>query len=137
VLEAKEGLALNNGTQVITGIGVLAQLAAERAADTADVAGAMSLEALRGTPDAFDDAIQRIRPHVGQRTTAERLRRLLADSEIRESHRHGDPRVQDAYSIRCMPQVHGAARNGLAYVRGVLEVEINSVTGSFRRTGGS
>jgi histidine ammonia-lyase len=128
VLEAKEGLALNNGTQVITGIGALAQLAAERAADTADVAGAMSLEALRGTPDAFDDAIQRIRPHVGQRQTAERLRRLLADSEIRESHRHGDPRVQDAYSLRCMPQVHGAARNGLAYVRGVLEVEINSVT---------
>jgi histidine ammonia-lyase len=128
VLEAKEGLALNNGTQVITGIGVLAQLAAERAADTADVAGAMSLEALRGTPDAFDDAIQRIRPHAGQRATAERLRRLLDDSEIRESHRHGDPRVQDAYSLRCMPQVHGAARNGLAYVRGVLGVEINSVT---------
>jgi histidine ammonia-lyase len=128
VLEAKEGLALNNGTQVITGLGVLALLAAERAVDTAEVAGAMSLEALRGTPDAFDEAIQRIRPHAGQRTTAAMLRALLADSEIRESHRHGDPRVQDAYSIRCMPQVHGAARNALAYVRGVLEVEVNSVT---------
>jgi histidine ammonia-lyase len=88
----------------------------------------MSLEALRGTPDAFDEAIQRIRPHAGQRESAAKLRALLAHSEIRESHRHGDPRVQDAYSLRCMPQVHGAARNALAYARGVLEVEANSVT---------
>ncbi len=128
VLEAKEGLALNNGTQVQTGIGALALLAAERAVETAEVAGAMSLEGLRGTPDAFDEAIQRARPQPGQLRSAERLRALLADSEIRESHRHGDPRVQDAYSLRCMPQVHGAARQALAYVRQVLEVEANSAT---------
>jgi histidine ammonia-lyase len=127
-LEAKEGLALINGTQVQTGIGVLALLGAERALETAEVAGAASLEALRGTPDAFDEAIQRVRPHPGQITSAERLRALLRDSEIRESHRHGDPRVQDAYSLRCMPQVHGAARNALAYARSVLEIEINAVT---------
>src|SRR5690606_19863637 len=78
--------------------------------------------------DAFDEAIQRVRPRAGQATSAARLRGLLAGSEIRESHRHGDPRVQDAYSIRCMPQVHGAARQGLAYVRSVLEVEVNSAT---------
>ena len=127
-LEAKEGLALINGTQVMTGIGALALVAAERALDTAEVAGAMSLEALRGTPDAFDEAIQRVRPQPGQVTSARMLRALLADSEVRESHRHGDPRVQDAYSLRCMPQVHGAARQGLAYVRAVLETELNSVT---------
>ncbi len=127
-LQAKEGLALNNGTQVQTGVGVLALLAAERAVETAEVSGAMSLEGLRGTPDAFDEAIQRVRPHPGQGTSAARLRALLAGSEIRESHRHGDPRVQDAYSLRCMPQVHGAARQALAYVRQVLEVEANSAT---------
>jgi len=128
VLEAKEGLALNNGTQVMTGIGTLALLRAERAVETAEVAGAMSLEALRGTPDAFDESIQRLRPHPGQVESAARLRALLRDSEIRESHRHGDPRVQDAYSLRCMPQVHGAARAGIAYIRSVLSTEINSVT---------
>ena len=128
VLEAKEGLALNNGTQVHTGIGVLALLRAERALESLEVAGAMSLEGLRGTPDAFDENIQRIRPQPGQLVSASRLRTLLANSEIRESHRHGDPRVQDAYSLRCMPQVHGAARQALQYVRQVLEVEVNSAT---------
>jgi histidine ammonia-lyase len=128
VLQAKEGLALNNGTQAMTGIGALALLAAERLADTADVAGAMSLEGLRGTPDAFHPAIQRARPHPGQLASAERLRALLAESEIRESHRHNDPRVQDAYALRCMPQVHGAARNAFTYIRSVLEVEANSAT---------
>lgn len=128
VLEAKEGLALNNGTQVIAGIGALALLAAQRAVDTAEVAGAMSLEALRGTPDAFDEAIQRVRPHPGQQESATKLRGLLQGSQIRESHRVGDPRVQDAYSLRCMPQVHGAARQGLRYIRDVVEVEINSAT---------
>lgn len=127
-LEAKEGLALNNGTQVMTGVGILALLRAERAVEAAEVAGAMSLEALTGTPDAFDPLIQAARPHPGQITSAERLRRLLRDSEIRESHRYGDPRVQDAYSLRCMPQVHGAARQGLAFVRQVLEIEANSAT---------
>ncbi|HSJ08434.1 MAG TPA: histidine ammonia-lyase [Longimicrobiales bacterium] len=128
VLEAKEGLALNNGTQVHTGIGILALLRAERVLETLEVAGAMSLEGLRGSPDAFDVAIQRVRPQRGQQVSAARLRTLLADSEIRESHRHGDPRVQDAYSLRCMPQVHGAARQALGFVREVLEAEANSAT---------
>ncbi|HEV2129615.1 MAG TPA: histidine ammonia-lyase, partial [Longimicrobiaceae bacterium] len=127
-LRAKEGLALNNGTQVMTGLGALALLRAERAVEAAEVAGAMTLEGLRGTPDAFHPAIMRARPHPGQLASAERLRRLLAGSEIRESHRLGDPRVQDAYAIRCMPQVHGAARNAFAYIRGVLETEANSAT---------
>jgi histidine ammonia-lyase len=128
VLEAKEGLALNNGTQAMTGVGLLALLAAERALETAEVAGAMSLEGLRGTPDAFHAELQRVRPQPGQGISAARLRTLLADSEIRESHRENDPRVQDAYSLRCMPQVHGAARQALGYVRSVLEVEAVSAT---------
>ncbi|HET9439253.1 MAG TPA: histidine ammonia-lyase [Longimicrobiales bacterium] len=128
VLEAKEGLALNNGTQVQTGIGILAFCDVRRALETAEVAGAMSLEGLRGTPDAFHEAIQRARPQPGQVESAARLRALLADSEIRESHRENDPRVQDAYSLRCMPQVHGAARQALGYIARVLETEANSAT---------
>jgi len=127
-LEAKEGLALINGTQATTALGVLALRAAERAVDTADVAGAMSLEALMGTPDAFAPEIQEARPHPGQARSAARLRALLADSEIRESHRHGDPRVQDAYALRCMPQVHGAAREALGHVHRILQTEANSAT---------
>lgn len=127
-LGAKEGLALINGTQATAGLGILALLAAEVAVETAEVAGAMSLEGVKGTPEAFRAEIHRLRPHPGQGTSAARLRALLADSEIRESHRHGDPRIQDAYSIRCMPQVHGAAREVLGYVRSVLEREANSVT---------
>jgi histidine ammonia-lyase len=127
-LQAKEGLALNNGTQAMAGIGALLLRGAERAVRTADVAGAMTLEALRGTPDAFHPAIMRARPHAGQAAAAEHLRELLADSEIRESHRYDDPRVQDAYTLRCMPQVHGAARNALTYIAQVLETEANSAT---------
>ncbi len=127
-LEAKEGLALINGTQATTGLGILALRAAERAVETADVAGAMSLEALLGTPEAFRREVQDARPHAGQATSAARLRALLRDSEIRESHRLGDTRVQDAYALRCMPQVHGAAREALAYVRRILETEANSAT---------
>jgi histidine ammonia-lyase len=127
-LEAKEGLALNNGTQVMTGIGILAFQDIARAVEIAEVAGAMSLEGLRGTPDAFHAAIQRARPHAGQIESAARLRALLQNSEIRESHRENDPRVQDAYSLRCMPQVHGAARAALMYVQQVLETEANSAT---------
>ncbi len=127
-LEAKEGLSLINGTQATTGLGILALLAAERAVETAEVAGAMSLEALLGTPEAFRAEIQDARPHKGQATSARRLRHLLRDSQIRESHRDGDPRVQDAYALRCMPQVHGACREALRYVRGILEVEANSAT---------
>jgi histidine ammonia-lyase len=127
-LEAKEGIALNNGTQVQTGIGILAFRDVERAIETLEVAGAMSLEGLRGTPDAFHAAIQRARPHLGQAESASRLRCLLQSSEIRESHRTNDPRVQDAYSLRCMPQVHGAARQALSYIEQVLAVEANSAT---------
>lgn len=127
-LGAKEGLALINGTQATTGLGALALRAAERAVETAEVAGVTSLEGLRGTPEAFRPEVQEVRPHPGQARSAARLRSLMAGSEIRESHRHGDPRVQDAYSIRCMPQVHGAARDTLAHVRRVLETEVNSAT---------
>jgi histidine ammonia-lyase len=127
-LREKEGLALINGTQATAGQGVLALLRAETALETAEVAGAMSIEGLMGTPTPFDERVHASRPHPGQITSAARLRALLADSEIRESHRHGDPRVHDAYSLRCMPQVHGAAREVMGFVRRVLEVEINSST---------
>ena len=130
VLEAKEGLALLNGTQAMSSVGGLALIAADRLANAVDVTGAMSLEALRGTPSAFDHKIQAVRPHPGQMKSARRLRELIDGSEIRESHRdHAvDPRVQDAYSLRCMPQVHGAVRDALAHARGILEIEINSAT---------
>ena len=127
-LREKEGLALINGTQATTGIGMLTLSAALRALETAEVAGCMTLEALKGTPEAFRSEVHDARPHAGQIESAERLRALLTESEIRESHRYGDPRVQDAYSLRCMPQVHGAARHVLGYVRGVLETEANSTT---------
>jgi histidine ammonia-lyase len=127
-LEAKEGLALLNGTQAMAATGALALDRALRVTQLFDLAGAMSLEALRGTPTAFDERIHAARPHRGQIAAAAHLRRLLADSEIRESHRHNDPRVQDAYCLRCMPQVHGAARGALAHVREVIETEAGSAT---------
>lgn len=127
-LAAKEGLALLNGTQAMAGVGALALARALRAVELFDLAGAMSLEALRGTPAAFDERIHAARPHSGQIAAAEHLRRLLEESEIRESHRHNDPRVQDAYCLRCMPQVHGAARGALAHVREVIEIEAGSAT---------
>jgi histidine ammonia-lyase len=127
-LREKEGLALINGTQATTGIGMLTLFAVMRALETAEVAGCMTLEALKGTPEAFRSEVHAARPHMGQIESGERLRALLAESEIRESHRHGDPRVQDAYSLRCMPQVHGAARSVVSYVLGVMETEANSTT---------
>jgi histidine ammonia-lyase len=129
-LEAKEGLALLNGTQAMTAVGGLALLDAERLTDATDVTGAMSLEALKGTPVAFDHKIHAVRPHPGQIKSASRLRELIEGSEIRESHRDHrvDPRVQDAYALRCMPQVHGAVRDSLAHARRILEIEINSAT---------
>lgn len=126
-LAAKEGLALTNGTEVMTAVGILELLAAEDLCRAADIAGAMSLEALRGTATAFDPRIHSLRPHPGQLTSARNLRRLLADSAIRKSHAQC-PKVQDAYSLRCMPQVHGATRTALAHVRRVLETELDSVT---------
>lgn len=127
VLEAKEGLALINGTQLMASLGTLALLSAERAAAAADVAGAMSLEALKGSSRPFEARLQAARPHPGQAEVANNLRALLADSEIAESHRDCG-KVQDAYSLRCMPQVHGATRDTLRFVRQVLECEVNSIT---------
>jgi len=127
-LEVKEGLALLNGTQAMGAVGALAMHRAARLVQLADVAGAMKLEALRGTPVAFDERIHAARPHVGQLAVAAHLRELLSDSEIRKSHLENDPRVQDAYSLRCMPQVHGAVRDALAHVRETLERESGSAT---------
>jgi histidine ammonia-lyase len=128
VLEAKEGLALLNGTQAMHAVGGLALLRAKRLSRVADIAGAMSLEALKGTPTAFDPRIHQARPHPGQQAVAQHLCHLLRDSEIRQSHLAGDPRVQDAYSLRCMPQVHGAVRGALAHCENVLEIESASAT---------
>src|ERR1700722_14020731 len=128
VLEAKEGLALLNGTQAMAAVGGLTLLRAIRVNQLFDLAGAMALEALRGTPVAFDERIHQARPHPGQMQTARHLRALLRDSDIRESHRENDPRVQDAYCLRCMPQVHGAARGALQHVREVIEIETGSAT---------
>jgi histidine ammonia-lyase len=125
VLEAKEAVSLINGTQAMLAVGTLALLAAEILADTADVIGALSLDALRGTDVAFDERIHQARPHPGQLRTAANLRKMLEGSSLRDSHRDCE-RVQDAYSLRCMPQVHGAVRDTLAHSREVFEIEVNS-----------
>jgi histidine ammonia-lyase len=127
VLEAKEGLALINGTQLMAAVGGLALVEAQRLAQTADVAGALTLDALKGTDVAFDPRIHAARPHPGQGVSSANLRRLLAQSAIRESHRDCG-KVQDAYSLRCIPQVHGAARDALAYVTSTFAVELNAAT---------
>ncbi len=127
-LEAKEGLALVNGTQGMLAIGILAT---ERAADlarSADVVAAMTIEASLGTDRPFDERLQALRPHPGQAASAANLRRLLAGSPILASHRDSEHLVQDAYSLRCAPQVHGATRDALAYAREVLRIEANSVS---------
>ena len=128
VLAAKEGLALLNGTQAMTAVGALAVARGLRVARLADAAGAMALEALMGTPAAFDERIHQARPHAGQIAAAQHLLALLEGSQIREAHREHDSRVQDAYCLRCMPQVHGAVRGVLEHVRGVLEIEAGSAT---------
>ncbi|MGH2489420.1 MAG: histidine ammonia-lyase [Candidatus Limnocylindria bacterium] len=127
-LEAKEGLALLNGTQLMAALGALASADAARLAATADVVGAMSLEAMLGTASAFDEALIGARPHPGQIASAQRLRQLLADSEIGASHRSSPHRLQDPYSLRCMPQVHGAVRDALRPLEEVLAVEMNAAT---------
>ncbi len=127
-LQVKEGLALLNGTQAMGAVGALALSRAERVTHLADVAGAMSLEALRGTPVAFDKRIHEARPHPQQTLVAAHLRDLLENSQIRDSHLTNDPRVQDAYSLRCMPQVHGAVRGALAHAREIVEIEAGSAT---------
>ena len=125
VPEAKEAISLINGTQAMLAVGTLSLLAAENLADTADVLGAMSLDALHGTDVAFDARIHDVRPHAGQSQVAANLRKLLQGSEIRESHKDCG-RVQDAYSLRCIPQVHGAVRDTLAFCRRTFEIEMNS-----------
>ncbi len=127
-LAAKEGLTLLNGTQGMGAVGALAIYRGRRITALADLAGAMTLEALRGTPVAFDERIHQARPHEGQVRSAARLRALLENSEIRESHIANDPRVQDAYSLRCMPQVHGAVLGALDHARDVVELETGSAT---------
>ena len=126
-LEAKEGLSLVNGTQAMLALGLMALEQAETLVNTADVAGALSLDALRGSPAAFDERLHQARPHAGQLTTARNLARLNRGSSIRKSHKNC-PRVQDAYSLRCMPQVHGTARDALRYAANIFEVEMNSAT---------
>ncbi len=127
-LGPKEGLSLINGTQAHTAIGALALMDAHTLWRTAHLAGAMSLEALLGTPVAFDSRIQDARGQLGQAASAAYLRELLADSEIRESHRDNDPRVQDAYALRCMPQVHGPVLDAMDFAAGVIGRELNAAT---------
>ncbi|HEY9418642.1 MAG TPA: histidine ammonia-lyase [Candidatus Udaeobacter sp.] len=127
-LQAKEGLALLNGTQAMHAVGGLALLRAKRLIRVADVAGATSLEALKGTPAAFDPRLQDARPHPGQREVAKHLMSILDGSDIRRSHLKDDPRIQDAYSLRCMPQVHGAIRDALSHCENVLLIESGSAT---------
>jgi histidine ammonia-lyase len=125
VPEAKEAISLINGTQAMLAVGALALLTAENLAATADVLGAMSLDALHGTDVAFDERIHLARPHAGQMLVAANLRRLLSGSQIRESHKNCE-RVQDAYSLRCIPQVHGAVRDTLEFCRRTFAIEMNS-----------
>ncbi len=128
VLEAKEGLAFVNGTQAQTGLAALLVHDAWVLWRTAHAAAAMSLEAVRGTPDPFDARIHDARPHPHQQRSAALLRELLADSAIRESHRENDPRVQDAYSLRCTPQVLGAVGEGLDFAERLVTTELNAAT---------
>ena len=127
-LQPKEGLALINGTQAHTAVAALGIVDAHQLWRVANIAGAMTLEALQGTPTAFDPRIHDVRGQLGQAATAAALRDLLADSEIRESHRHGDPRVQDAYCLRCMPQVHGPVLDAIDFCAGVIGRELNAAT---------
>jgi histidine ammonia-lyase len=126
-LAAKEGLALINGTQLTVGLAALCVVDAERALRGADIAGALTTEVSMGTTASCDPSIQQVRPHDGQAASARNIRKLTADSEIVESHRNCD-RVQDAYSIRCIPQVHGAVRDAISHLRESVEIELNSAT---------
>src|SRR4029434_2631612 len=121
-------ISLLSAPQALHALAGLALCRAHRLANVADVSGAMSLEALKGTPVAFDSRLQDARPHPGQKAAAEHLLSLMEDSEIRQSHLTDDPRVQDAYSLRCMPQVHGAVRGAPAHCENVLLIESASAT---------
>ncbi len=126
-LAAKEGLALINGTQMMAAFGAYICIEAQKLLKLADISGALSHEALRATDKAFDLRLHNLRPYPGQIDTAKNLLALLKHSQIRSSHVVGDPRVQDSYSIRCMPQIHGASRDAVNYVCSKIEIEINSV----------
>ena len=128
VLAPKEGITLINGTQAHTAVALIALVHAKSLWRTAHVAGAMSLEALLGTPSAFDERLHAARGQRGQIRSAALLRDLLEDSAIRESHRHGDPRVQDPYSLRCMPQVHGPVIDALDWIEQAVSRELNAAT---------
>jgi histidine ammonia-lyase len=141
-LKAKEGLALTNGTQFMSAIGVLALLDGEALAKTADISGAMSLEAVQGRSDPFLEEVNELRPFPGQLNCARNIRKLVKNSQLIDNpiwmrrrtagktadQGYEESKLQDAYSLRCMPQVHGASREALAFVRHILEVEINSAT---------
>jgi histidine ammonia-lyase len=128
VLQAKEGLALINGTQAMTAIGALSTLRLERLCKIADITGALSADVMKGTDTAFDEKIMGIRPHQGAVAVARNLRNLMKGSKIRESHRNDTHKVQDHYSVRCMPQVHGAVRDALRVAREWITTEINAAT---------
>ena len=127
-LKAKEGLSMINGTQVMTAVGLLSLLRAERLCKIADIIGACTLDALKGSLRAFDPDIQKVRPFLGQMAVSNNFRKLGNKDEIVESHQKICSKIQDAYSLRCIPQVHGAIRDALAYVRKTLEIEVNSAT---------
>ena len=126
-LQPKDGLSLINGTQLMSSYGAFVLEKSLKLVQTADLLGAMSLEALQGSVKPFDKRIHKIRPHSGQQTVAENVRNLLAESEILESHRNCG-KVQDPYSLRCIPQVHGASRDAIAHCVQTVQTEINSVT---------
>ncbi|MDX1583264.1 MAG: histidine ammonia-lyase, partial [Thermoanaerobaculia bacterium] len=125
--EAKEGLAMINGTQAISAVGSLSLERASRLLDWSEIIAAMTLDGLLGTDAAFDDRIHQARPHAGQLQVARRMRELLEGSELRESHRDCG-QIQDAYSLRCIPQVHGAARDAISFARATMTTELNSAT---------
>ncbi len=126
-LMAKEGLALINGTQMMTAYGAFICIEAKKLTKLADIAGALSHEALRSTDRAFDKRVHSLRPYPGQLASARNILELINKSEIRASHLQDDPRVQDSYSIRCIPQVHGASRDAIDYICSRIEIELNSV----------
>jgi len=126
-LKAKEGLSMINGTQVMTAVGILFLLRTEQLCKLADIVGACTLDALKGTLSAFDPDIQKVRPFPGHLAVSKNFQKLCRKSEIEESHKFCS-RIQDAYSVRCIPQVHGAVRDGLSFVRKILDIEVNSAT---------
>lgn len=127
ILSAKEGLALINGTQMMTAFAAYISIHAKKLLKYSDIAGALSHEALRGTDKAYDKRIHELRPFTGQKNTAQNMLNLIKGSEIRTSHLKDDVRVQDSYSIRCIPQIHGASKDAVEYVCSKVEIELNSV----------